>query len=210
MIDLVIPTIRGREESLARCVDSYVTRAEGSVKPIVVRDSKTCGYGWARGLERGSAGVVLFACDDQEAVAEGWDTAALQTVSEGYVACPRVWTPDGRIESNGGSMAEPHHLVRRPQAHGTLVDYTTVPLLSRELALEVGMLADCHYATDVWVSYRARQLGVETALCHGFEVVHHQEQVGRGAGMEQGARDEMDVRRMREELSRCESLSPVR
>lgn len=205
MIDLVVPTIQGREESLARCLSSYQSHAE--VNPIVIEDSETCGAGWAKGLEQATAEYVLFACDDQECAA-GLD-AAIEASDEGFIVCPRVWTPWGTIESNGGNMEEPHHIIRRPQRDRTLVDYTVVPFLTRELAERIGMLADCHYCTDVWISRRGRQLGVFTQLRHGYEVIHHQEQVGRGAGMSQGERDAMDEARMREELAKCELPSPA-
>jgi hypothetical protein len=59
------------------------------------------------------------------------------------------------------------------------------------------------YSCDVWVSYRGRQLGYETRLVHGYDLVHHQEQVGRGAGMAQHERDAMDTATMREELAKA-------
>ena len=57
------------------------------------------------------------------------------------------------------------------------------------------------YCCDVWVSYRGRQLGYETVLRHGFDLIHHQEQVGRGAGMSQNDRDALDMETMLEELA---------
>ena len=63
-------------------------------------------------------------------------------------------------------------------------------------------MLDVHYASDVWVSYRGRQLGYETVLRHGFDVRHWHEQPGRGAGMSQNERDAMDVATMQRELEK--------
>ena len=61
-------------------------------------------------------------------------------------------------------------------------------------------MLDIQYCCDVWVSYRGRQLGYDTVLRHGYDLVHHQEQVGRGAGMSQNERDAIDTAVMRERL----------
>ncbi len=198
MIDVIIPTIPGREESLKRAVASY--EAAGDVSTVVVRDSPTCGDGWREGFRRSTAPYVLFASDDHEC--RGIEPC-VETVEEGFIPCPRVWTPAGTIESNGGDMDAWHHTISRPQRDRKPVDYTTIPFLSREWAEQIGMPEDLHYCCDVWVSYRARQLGIATILRHGYEIVHHQEQVGRGAGMPQEERDERDETRMREELAKC-------
>ncbi len=198
MIDLIIPTVKGREEWLERCISSYT--AHGEVNPIVIEDSLTCGWGWKTGLDRSEAPYVLLACDDQECV--GSLEVAIQTVNEGFLPCPRVWNADGSIQSQGGDMNVRHHIISRPQKDRTPVDYTTVPLMSREQADVIGMIPT-HYSSDVWVSYRGRQLGYETVLRHGYEIVHHLADVKRGAGMSQYERAIVDEESMREELERC-------
>ena len=204
-IDAIIPTIPGREDSLERLIHSLRLRTYSELNPIVIDDSESCGWGWAKGLERVEGDYVLYACDDQQFVGDGWDQAARVAADQDLIACPRVWLPDGRVESQGGDMEAFAHIIGRPQKDWTPVDYTTVPFLSASAARAIGMLADCHYATDVWVSYRGRQLGYETALRHGFDVVHHREMHGRGAGMSQSDRDGMDVATMERELAKCES-----
>jgi hypothetical protein len=208
VIDIVIPTIPGREESLDRCRKSYADLAGVESNVIVVPDSKTCGWGWKQGLAASREPYVLLACDDQEAFGAGWAQDCIAAIDEGFLPCPRVWTPEGRIESQGGDMSAYRHLIARHQKNRTPVDYTTIPVMSREQADAIQMI-ESHYCSDVWVSYRGRQLGIETVLVHGFDVRHHQERVGRGAGMAQEARDAMDVETLKKELEACESLSPA-
>ena len=84
------------------------------------------------------------------------------------------------------------HLLNRHRKDWSPCDFTTVPFMSASQAEAIGML-DIQYSCDVWVSYRGRQLGYETVLRHGYDLVHHQEQVGRGAGMSQNERDAIDT-----------------
>ncbi len=203
MISVIIPTIEGREASLERLLASFDPVAD-QLEIEVVKGSPSCGAGWLEGVQRTSGEYVLYACDDQEFLSEDWPEVCIEAVEVKSLPCPRVWTPAGEIESQGGDMEALHHTIRRPRKDWTKVDYTTIPFLSREWAERIGMLP-VHYASDVWVSYRGRQLGIETVLRHGFDVRHHSEQVGRGAGMSQAERDAMDVKTMREELARCES-----
>jgi hypothetical protein len=191
VVDIVIPTIEGREASLERCVASYRRTASVEVNPIVVSESKTCGWGWQQGLAARRAPYVLLACDDQEAISERWADVCIATAEAGMLPCPRVWFADGSLESNGGDMEMLNHVNPRPQKDGTSVGYTTVPFMSAEQAEAIGML-DVHYAGDVWVSYRGRQLGYETVLRHGFDLVHHRVEHGRGAGMTVVERDAID------------------
>lgn len=208
MIDLIVPTIPGREESLERCLKSFQERTDPDVlNTIAVHDSETCGGGWKLGLEQSTADYVLLACDDQMVVGPAgvWAARAQEAADAGYIVCPRVWSPEGRVESNGGDMNAYEHISKQPKRDWTPVDYTTVPFLAREAIERIGML-DIHYASDVWVSYRGRQLGYTTVIRHGFDIVHFQEAVGRGAGMGQGERDQMDCATMREELEQLEAV----
>jgi hypothetical protein len=206
VIDVIIPTIPGREASLERCQASFRKHTDLPYDEIVLRDSETCGWGWKQGLKYSRGRYVLLACDDQECVSPTWAPAAINAVDEGFIACPRVYLPDGTIESNGGDMNAFCHIISRPQRDWTPVDYTTVPFLSREHIDAIGML-EVHYASDVWVSYRGRQLGIESVLRHGFDIVHHREAVGRGAGMTQNGRDAVDCAAVFKELQHQEALA---
>lgn len=203
MIDVVIPTIRGREQSLARCLDS-LDRTTDDYAVHVIDDSETCGDGWIAGIEQSSNEYLLLATDDHEYLTPGWAEKCIETVQKGMLPCPRVWLPNGVIESQGGDMDAYRHIISRPQKDWRVVDYTTVPFVSRQQIENIGMLRT-QYCGDVWVSYRGRHFGWETVLRHGFDIRHWQESVGRGAGMSQTDRDAMDEATMRKELAECES-----
>jgi hypothetical protein len=199
-IDIVVPTIRGREESLERCIESYKRHSIVPTNEIIVKDSRSSGWGWKKGLRMSRAPYVLLAADDHECISPKWAQTCIETADAGKIVCPRVWQPNGGIESQGGDMNAFAHIINRPQKDWTQVDYTTIPFLSREAIDEIGML-EIHYSSDTWVSYRGRQLGYETVLRHGFDIRHWQHPVGRGAGMEQVERDHQDEKILQKELN---------
>lgn len=200
-IDLIIPTIEGREASLRRCLESFERFTDANLNEIVVQNSETCGAGWIEGLERSSAPYVALVADDLQLASDTWVEVCIETVEKGLLPCPRVYQPDGTIESQGGDMNAYGHILSRHTKDWAEVGFTTVPFLSREQIDRIGMIPT-QYACDTWVSHRGRQLGYETVLRHGYDFIHHQEQVGRGAGMGQNERDALDTRTMHEELAR--------
>src|SRR5215207_4311284 len=133
VIDLVVPTINGREESLERCVESYRKNSSVKLNVIVVPESKTCGWGWKQGLAAMRAPYVLLACDDQESISVRWAEVCIKTVRMGKLPCPRVWNSDGSLQSAGGNMASLHHVDRRPQRDWTVLGpqgYSVQPFMS--------------------------------------------------------------------------------
>lgn len=193
-VDLIVPTVPGREESLQRCLESFAGAYENLIVTTIV-DSPTCGEGWMTGLETAEAPYVALVADDLELVSDRWPECCIEVVDRGALPCPRVYTPEGIVESQGGDMNAVGHILPRHRRNGSPCDFTTVPFMSRQQAERIDMLP-IQYSCDVWVSYRGRQLGYETELCHGFDLIHYQEQAGRGAGMSQGERDAMDTAAM--------------
>jgi glycosyltransferase involved in cell wall biosynthesis len=198
-VDLIVPTVQGREASLERCVESFKRHTSVDLNVIVVSDSKTCGWGWKQGIAASRAPYVALVADDLECISSEWARVCMETVDEGLLPCPRVYRPDGTIESQGGDMHALGHILSRHTKDGAEVDFTTVPFCSRAQIEAIGSF-EGQYACDVWVSYRGGQLGFETVLRHGFDLVHYQEQAGRGAGMSQNERDAMDTQTMYEQL----------
>lgn len=196
-IGVVIPTIPGREESLDRCLASY-RRTEGAELTFYVyRDSPCSGTGWKEGTARlvehhGRFAYLHLTNDDCEAAHPLWWRDAVEACASGHLPAPIIRNSDGSLQSAGGDMGAGAHLLTTIQPDWTEVGFTTIPFLSWAQWSAIGML-DVHYGSDVWVSHRGRQLGVPTVLRHGYEIVHHMHQVGRGAGMSQAARDQQDV-----------------
>lgn len=179
VIDVVVPTVEGREDSLARCIASYEENTAGGVLNfIVVHDEPTCGLAWMKGMEQSKAPYVHLTADDLEVTSPTWAGVCIETVDAGELPCPIVRRLDGSVESCGGNMNAPACLISEMQPDRTPVDFTVLPFYSREQAERIGMTAG-HYMTDVFASHRGRQLGYETVVRHGYELVHHRSDVGR-------------------------------
>lgn len=189
MIGVALPTIPGREESLGRAIESV--RGEGVVIAIH-EDSPSSGAGWiaaAAQLAPTKPDYLLCFNDDCELI--GNLDAAMKVCDAGMLPCPIVRNPDDSIQSAGGDLNAPDHLLKTVGPTLARVGFTTVPFLSWSQWEQIGM-QPVHYASDLWVSYRGRQLGIETVLCHGYQVRHWNHSVGRGAGMSQNDRDVQD------------------
>ena len=133
VIDIVVPTIPGREDSLERLIESFDKHTpDHDITWYIVKDSETCGMGWREGLERSDAPYVLLACDDQECISIGLGLG-VHRGGRARASCPAraCGCPNGRLESNGGDMDAFLHIIGRPQKDWTPVDYTTVPFMSR-------------------------------------------------------------------------------
>jgi hypothetical protein len=174
-VDLIVPTIPGREESLQRCLDSFP-----GTNHVVITGQPTCGLGWIEGIKRSGSPYLLLCCDDIEA---GGDVELLldtcrETVDAGYFPAPVISRPDGSLESAGGDMTASGCLLSSVQKDWTPVDFTPLPFVSRAQIKKVRMIP-AHYMTDVYLSHRGRQLGIETVLRTEYRLIHHHEMTGR-------------------------------
>lgn len=172
-IDLIVPTVPGREESLARCLASFP-----DTNHIVVRGQPTCGLAWQEGIKRSTAEYLMLCCDDIEADGDTWREACLETVDKGMLPAPVIRRPAGGLESAGGDMGAPGCLLTEIQPDWAPVDFTPLPFVSRRQIQRIGMVAG-HYMTDVYLSHKGRQLGYETVLRTDFGLIHHHEMAGR-------------------------------
>lgn len=181
LVDIIVPTVTGREETLDRCLLSYeqfTNPADVRYTFIVIRDEDTCGIAWRKGLELSKAPYVHLSCDDLEVRSDSWAEACIESVDEGFLPCPIVYRPDDTLESCGGDMNRGGNLIGEVLEDKTQVDFTTVPFMSREQADAIGMI-DAHYKSDVYVSHRGRQLGYETQVRTAYAFTHHHSEVKR-------------------------------
>jgi len=172
-IDLIVPTVAGREESLERCLDSFP-----ELNHIVVQGYPACGQAWEAGLKASDAPYVLLCADDIEAMDSDWIEPCVEAVDEDLLPAPMVFRPDGSIESAGGDMSASGCLLTDVRPHREAVDFTPMPFVSRAQIEAIGMIPT-HMMCDVWVSHRGRQLGYETVLLHDYRLIHHHEMTGR-------------------------------
>jgi GT2 family glycosyltransferase len=173
MVDLIVPTIEGREESLERCLASFP-----DLNHIVVKGQPSCGLGWIEGIKRSGADYLLLCCDDIEADPDCDLTACIEAVDDGYLPAPVIHRPDGGLESAGGDMNAAGCLLRDVQPDWTPVDFTPLPFVSRAQIKKIRMI-EAHYMTDVYLSHKGRRLGYETVLRHDFRLIHHHHMTGR-------------------------------
>jgi len=174
-IQVIVPTVPGREESLNRCVESF---SQHGVEILIVPGYPTCGEAWIAGIKGSSAEYMLLCADDIEAHPDLDLAVCVEAVEDGYLPAPIVYRPDGTLESAGGDMAASACLINHIQPDWTPVDFTPMPFWSREQARKIRMIP-AHYMTDVWASHRGRQLGYETVLRHDYKLIHHHELIGR-------------------------------
>jgi hypothetical protein len=176
---VIVPTIPGREESLDRCQTAYRERSQGAqLEIITVPKSPCCGVGWLEGASISEGDYIHLSADDLEPH-EGWWQPAVATCDDGLIPAPTVYNPDGSVQSAGGDLTAPNCLLTDEAIEDlTPVPYTPVPFVTRDQWERIGMIP-AHYMTDVWVSYRGRQLGIETVWRAGYAFMHHNEPVGR-------------------------------
>lgn len=178
-IDIVIPTVTGREDTLARCVESYERHTvRGIYNLIVITDEETCGKAWLRGMEKAQCDHIHLTCDDLEVTSPTWAGACMEAVANGKMPAPIVRRPDGSLESCGGDMNAMHCLISKLQPNGAEVDFSPVPFGSREQVEAIGMHPG-HYETDTYFSHKGRELGWPTVVTYGYEFMHHHSNVKR-------------------------------
>jgi hypothetical protein len=175
VIDIVLPTVAGREADLERCIASYEANTAPDVLTfIVIHDEPNCGTAWIKGMEASTAPYVHLTADDLEVTSPTWAEAS----DRGLLPCPIVRRPNGSIESCGGDMSAPACLISELQENGTEVDFSPVPFGSREQVEAIGMI-EAQYETDTYFSHKGRELGWPTVVCHGYEFTHHRSDVKR-------------------------------
>jgi hypothetical protein len=169
-ISVIIPTIRGREEWLERCVHAYGTNTAARFEFIIVRDKPTCGLAWQEGAARARGDHLHFTADDLEPH-EGWDEAAIRCIQSGAIPSARILNPDGTLQSCGVWGEE--------MGERTPTDIARVPFLSHHQWNRGGWVFPGHYYTDNAIAWRAEQLGIPTLVTRSYLFTHSWAMEGR-------------------------------
>ena len=179
MIDIILPTVKGREDSLARAIESYQRHTHPDcLNIIVIRDEPTVGLAWSKGIESSKAPYIHLSCDDLEVTSPTWAGACVEAADRGTLPCPVVSRPDGSLESCGGDMNVPACLISTMQPDRTEVDFSVVPFGLREQVEAIGM-TEGHYLSDTYFSHKGRQLGYSTVIVCDYALTHHRSDVKR-------------------------------
>lgn len=165
LLSVVVPTISGREDSLARAIASYRDEAD---EIIVVENEPTWPSACNRGYERAKGDIIHFSADDLEAL-PGWFSEVRGVLDADELPAPKVLnhSADGEWDN------------RYDGADGALTHFTRIPIMTRDQYERIGPWPELQYVADVWVSERARTLGIQTRMVHSYAFVHHWSQVGR-------------------------------
>lgn len=174
-VSVVVPTIRGREDSLERTLDAYRrnTPLDLVLQMIVVPDRPTAGQAWNDGAPQARGRYLHFTGDDLEPH-PGWLDAALEALTAGWSPVPRVVGPDGQLDMCGthGEFA-----IRTEQPDWTPCGVTTIPFL--KTVDYPGPCLPIHYGSDSHFSWLMAQRGARFAVRRAYLFTHHRHPVGR-------------------------------
>lgn len=195
MLSVVIPTLSGREESLERTISAYESTLPES-DLIIIQDAPSWPTACNMGYRKAKGGIIHFTADDLEPLV-GWHEEALARLADrDELPAPKVM--------NHSADGVWDNAVDGPD--GALTHFTRVPIMTREQYERIGPWPEqLDYCADVWVSERARVLGIETRMCHSYAFVHHWSQIRRIDTPDVLSRSEQRMNQLRAEgLPRCD------
>ena len=169
MLSVIIPTISGREESLARCVESYEDTLTGiEHELILVKDEnswpRACNVGYARA----TGDIIHWTADDLQAL-PGWYKDIPAFLKKDELPAPVVFD-----YSATGKFAN-----QEDGRDGDETWFTRIPICRRDQAVRIGIWPEITYYADIWFSEKARSLGIETRMLYSYRFVHHWSPIGR-------------------------------
>lgn len=171
MISIIVPTIQGREQSLERTLDAYrdTLTLANIYEFVVIRNASSWSSGCNQGARQALGEILHFTADDLEPLPGWWQTAVEWLNEFDELPAPRVFnhSPDGEHDNVGDGP------------DGALTLFTRIPIMRRDQYDRIGEWPDVDYASDVWLSEKARQVGINTRLLYGYAFVHHWSQIGR-------------------------------
>ena len=187
MLSVIVPTITGREDSLERTLSAYEATGPVDMELVIIQDLANWPSGCNEGARRAKGDVLHFSADDIEPL-PGWHVDALAWIAEhDELPAPRVFnhSVDGEWDNavDGPDGGVPH--------------FTRVPLMTRSQYDRIGPWPEIDYCSDVWLSEKARTLGIETRMIWSYAFVHHWNQVGRLDTPERLAASERALRELR-------------
>lgn len=167
MISVVIPTVKGREECLERCIAGYKATTPIPFEIITIRDKDACGIAWGIGAKEAKGDYIHFTADDLVPHA-GWAEAAIECVDRGVLPAANVLNPEVTLTCN--TPLEPKYRD---------VPNVLVPFFNRELWDLGRWIVPIHYGSDDWITYLARVRGIEVEFAPGYLFGHSADENGR-------------------------------
>jgi hypothetical protein len=169
VINVVIPTIKGRESYYRQCVESYERNTADDINILTVIGEKSCGEAWQKGSELIAdiqENYLHFAADDLTAHPD-WDVHARECADEGMLPAPYIYN---------GTTNELEQMGVMPDGFFTRIPFCTVAQWKK-----IGPMIPIHYYTDNYFSWRGANAGFETVEVPSYRFSHHWAQAGRYA-----------------------------
>ena len=192
-LSVVIPTVTGRERSLDRAIKSYDETLEHfPYELIIIQDEPNWPTACNKGFLEANGDLIHFTADDLQALPGWWEDVVPWLADHDELPAPRVLNADGTWDNavDGVDRGTPH--------------FTRIPIMTRNQYERIGPWPEIDYASDVWLSERARTLGIETRMFHSYAFIHYWEQVGRIDTQDRLAHSDQELNRLRSEgLQRC-------
>lgn len=190
-VDVIIPTIRGREAYLERCLRGYrETCPEGFELNLVrIRDEGTCGIAWQKGCEWAVGDYLHLTSDDIVPMA-GWLEPLVEACDQGKIPCALVVIPTPELldedEMPRPDLEAPpeqrHFFERHPSDESVVPDwyecrepseYPSIPFMTSGQWEKIGPMIASNYGGDRWIGHRAKQNGMPVVARHGSRFVHY-------------------------------------
>lgn len=189
---LLVPTIKGREESCERTIASYERHGKYPFETYTARDYPSTGAAWAKLLPRVTQDLAHLTTDDVTAESEWSQQIVNEWVWNAGLAVPLVMRmPGGEIESHGAHGRL--HLER------TQVFWCGVPVVPkccyRDIANALWSAApdgDIHYFSDNLISDVLRMNGHQQIALPAYRLGHWWE--SGGATNDRWHKDEQNYR----------------
>jgi hypothetical protein len=194
-LTVVVPTIAGREESLEITLRSYEeTLAGDDFEIIIIQDAPTWPEACNDGYYKSDSPYILFGADDLDPEPGWWEYG-----KEALEARP-LELPAPRVYDDHGPDGTRWFMNENDGGDGALTHFTRVPLMSKYQWETVGPWPAIVYYADIWVSEKARTLGIRTRMVYGFDFFHRWSQVGRVDSKENMDEAGWALNRLREEM----------
>lgn len=194
MVNVVIPTVEGREEYLARCIRGYKERTPNvSLNFIVVKGAATCGLAWEMGASKMVEGYLHLTADDI-VPGEGWLPPLIASVEGALVPVALVITASPEVLDEeqmplpGNPLTPVSNFLERQGGPDVIPDgyicqgmseYPSVPFCTQAQWLAIKPMVASHYGTDKWFGYRAKLAGFHNVVTHGSCFYHYAAHAGR-------------------------------
>ncbi len=178
----------------------YETLVGTSYEIIPILDYPTWPSACNQGYKQSKGDVLHFGADDLEPL-EGWYVPALFTLSVSDVL-PAARVFDLRDRVTGEFRSDGKWLWANPTDgdNGQPTRFTRVPIMTRSQYERIGLWPHIDYYADVWLSEKARTLGIETHVVFGYDFRHHWSQIGRVDSDENMNRAGAEFNRLVEEM----------